>query len=84
VELLLTLEEFCGDEGVFESVAASSSSSSSGAAFSPLFANLLQLLYDGDIVEEAAITSWAAEKEHADEEEKVFLHKVRRLQFSCG
>eukprot|EP00775_Hariotina_reticulata_P010863 gene10863-11017_t len=44
VELLLTLEEFCGDEG------------------------------------EAAITSWAAEKEHADEDEKVFLHKVVLLK----
>uniref|UniRef100_A0A383VLX2 Translation initiation factor eIF2B subunit epsilon n=1 Tax=Tetradesmus obliquus TaxID=3088 RepID=A0A383VLX2_TETOB len=68
VELLLTLEEFCGAEGVFEA-------DSSGTAFAPLFANLLQLLYDGEVVEEAAITSWAAEKEHADEGEKLFLQK---------
>eukprot|EP00882_Tetradesmus_deserticola_P016891 GHRQ01018070.1.p2 GENE.GHRQ01018070.1~~GHRQ01018070.1.p2 ORF type:complete len:211 (+),score=112.40 GHRQ01018070.1:1228-1860(+) len=68
VELLLTLEEFCGAEGVFEA-------DRSGTAFAPLFANLLQLLYDGEVVEEAAISSWAAEKEHADESEKVFLQK---------
>jgi translation initiation factor eIF-2B subunit epsilon len=76
VELLLTLEEFCGTEGVFEA-------DSSGTAFAPLFANLLQLLYDGEVVEEAAITSWAAEKEHADESEKLFLQKVRH-RGCCG
>lgn len=79
VELLLTLEEFCGEEGVFEQPEADNSNSSTaagGAAFAPLFANLLQLLYDGEIVEEAAVTSWAAEKEHADESEKLFLQKV--------
>lgn len=77
VELLLTLEEFCGAEGVFDT-------DSSGTAFAPLFANLLQLLYDGEVVEEAAITSWAAEKEHADEGEKLFLQKVRAAAAGCG
>lgn len=78
VELLLTLEEFCSEEGVFESAAAAGSDNSSGgASFAPLFANLLQLLYDGEIVEEGAITNWAAEKEHADDSEKVFLQKVQ-------
>eukprot|EP00878_Enallax_costatus_P029908 GHUV01032476.1.p2 GENE.GHUV01032476.1~~GHUV01032476.1.p2 ORF type:complete len:149 (-),score=50.90 GHUV01032476.1:189-635(-) len=79
VELLLTLEEFCGEEGVFEqpeAADATSSAAAGGAVFAPLFANLLQLLYDGEVVEEAAITNWAAEKEHADESEKVFLQKV--------
>lgn len=79
------MEEFCGEEGVFElpaqlqakQQASASSSSSSGAAFAPLFANLLQLLYDVDLVDEAAINAWAQEKQHADEDEKVFLHKVR-------
>eukprot|EP00878_Enallax_costatus_P018338 GHUV01019301.1.p1 GENE.GHUV01019301.1~~GHUV01019301.1.p1 ORF type:complete len:732 (+),score=248.43 GHUV01019301.1:153-2348(+) len=78
VELLLTLEEFCGEEGVFEqpeAADATSSAAAGGAVFAPLFANLLQLLYDGEVVEEAAITNWAAEKEHADESEKVFLQK---------
>lgn len=79
VELLLTLEEFCGEEGVFEQPEDSSNTAAGGATFAPLFANILQLLYDGEIVEEAAITSWADEKEHADENEKVFLHKVSVL-----
>jgi hypothetical protein len=81
VELLLTMEEFCGEEGVFELpaqlAAKQQGSGSSGTAFAPLFANLLQLLYDVDLVEEAAINAWAEEKQHADEDEKVFLNKVR-------
>jgi hypothetical protein len=106
VELLLTMEEFCAGEGVFEpdaaadeaaaaaaaqqpagdtaAAAAGSSSSSSGCAFAPLFPNLLQLLYDVDVLEEAAITAWAAEKEHADEEDRVFLNKVRCSSGSSG
>jgi translation initiation factor eIF-2B subunit epsilon len=83
VELLLTMEEFCGEEGVFELPAQlqaqQQGTGSSGTAFAPLFANLLQMLYDVDLVEEAAINSWAEEKQHADEEEKVFLNKV-----GCG
>jgi hypothetical protein len=77
VELLLTMEEFCGVEGVFEQPQQPAvQQQGSGAAFAPLFANLLQLLYDVDLVEEAAITAWAEEKQHADEEDKVFLKKV--------
>ncbi|KAF8069524.1 translation initiation factor eIF-2B subunit epsilon [Scenedesmus sp. PABB004] len=81
VELLLTLEEFCSEEGVFEAPegggapSGAAAAPSGGAAFAPLFANLLQLLYDGEVVEEAAVTSWAAEKEHADEADKVYLLK---------
>lgn len=85
--MLLTLEEFCGEEGVFEqpeSADSSSSGAAGGAVFAPLFANLLQLLYDGEVVEEAAITNWAAEKEHADESEKVFLQKVGMLHVAAG
>jgi hypothetical protein len=74
------MEEFCGEEGVFELpaqlAAKQQGSGSSGTAFAPLFANLLQLLYDADLVEEAAIYAWAEEKQHADEDEKVFLNKV--------
>ena len=80
VELLLTMEEFCGEEGVFELPpqlqAKQQGSGSSGTAFAPLFANLLQLLYDVDLVDESAINAWAEEKQHADEDEKVFLNKV--------
>jgi translation initiation factor eIF-2B subunit epsilon len=79
VELLLTLEEFCDEEGVFEvkQPRKDTTSTAGGAAFSPLFANLLQLLYDAEVVEEGAVTAWAAEKEHAPEEEKAYLRKVR-------
>lgn len=80
VELLLTMEEFCGEEGVFQLPphlqGHQQGTGSSGAAFAPLFANLLQLLYDVDLVEEAAINAWAEEKQHADEDEKIFLNKV--------
>jgi hypothetical protein len=86
VELLLTMEEFCAEEGVFEPAAdaaagGSGSAACSGAVFAPLFPNLLQLLYDVDVLEEGAITAWAAEKEHADEEDRVFLNKVGWVGF---
>lgn len=74
MELLLTLEEFCAaDEGMFLAPA----DGPGGAAFAPLFVNLLQLLYDAELVEEGAISKWAAEKEHADEDDKVYLRQVR-------
>ena len=37
---------------------------------------LLQQLYEGDVLSEEALLSWAAEKEHADESDKVYLLKV--------
>lgn len=40
------------------------------------FWQLLHKLYDLDIVNEEALFKWAEEKEHADEEEKVYLRKV--------
>lgn len=87
VELLLTMEEFCAEEGAFEppqqQKKQKQGADSSGVAFAPLFANLLQLLYDGDLLEEAAINAWAEEKQHADEDEKVFLNKVRTWGTAC-
>ena len=38
---------------------------------------LLQQLYEGDVLSEEALLSWAAEKEHADDSDKVYLLKVR-------
>jgi NDP-sugar pyrophosphorylase family protein len=67
VELLLTLEEFCGEEGDFEGTGEK------GAAFAAIFPQLLKLLYERDIVGEEALLAWAEEKTHADEEEKRFL-----------
>lgn len=67
VELLLTLEEFCAEEGDFESTGER------GAAFASIFPQILQLLYDLDVAGEESILQWAEEKEHADEDEKRFL-----------
>jgi NDP-sugar pyrophosphorylase family protein len=67
VELLLTLEEFCGEEGDFEGTGEK------GAAFAAIFPQLLKLLYQEDIVGEEALLAWAEEKTHADDDEKRFL-----------
>jgi len=69
VDLLLTLEEFCGAEGYF--------SNERGASFAPLFCKVLEILYDLDILSEEACLTWAGEKEHADEEDKLFLNKAK-------
>ena len=37
---------------------------------------VLKLLYDCDVVEEAAVLAWAAEKEHAEPHERTFLDKA--------
>ncbi|KAK9794959.1 hypothetical protein WJX73_003563 [Symbiochloris irregularis] len=64
VEVLLTLEEFSGEGG------------SSGEAFAAVFAQVLKLLYDTDLVEEGAMLAWAAEKEHAEAHERVYVDKA--------
>lgn len=68
VEVLLTLEEFCGGEGDFEGTGEC------GAFFASIFPQLLKVLYELDIIGENAILSWAEEKEFANENEKHFLH----------
>lgn len=67
VELLLTLEEFCGEEGDFEGTGEK------GVAFAAIFPQLLKLMYERDVIGEEALLAWAEEKTHADEEEKRFL-----------
>lgn len=71
VELLLTMEEFCGDEGDFEGTGER------GSAFGTIFPQLLKALYELDIISEEALMQWAEEKENADESEKVFLKKAQ-------
>ena len=61
VEVLLTLEECCSEEF---------------AALAPFFAQLLEVLYEEDVVEEGAILAWASEKEFAEEAEKVFVDRA--------
>jgi translation initiation factor eIF-2B subunit epsilon len=70
VELLLTLEEYCAEEGVFEGAGEA------GPLFAAVFPQLLQLLYEGDVVDEEAFAAWAGEKENADASERVYLEKA--------
>lgn len=65
VEVMLTLEEMCDEEGVF--------AKSKGARYIPVFQHMLKLMYDKDILSEEAIIMWAKEKEGAEEEDKRYL-----------
>ncbi|PSC74700.1 Translation initiation factor eIF-2B subunit epsilon [Micractinium conductrix] len=66
VELLLTFEEYCEEEGDF-------SSGENGSVFAPLFPQVVKLCYDQDLLSEEAILDWAHEKEHAGEEDRRFV-----------
>ncbi|GFR46848.1 hypothetical protein Agub_g8488 [Astrephomene gubernaculifera] len=69
VELLLTLEEYCNCEGVFEA------DGGGGAHYAPLFAHILRQLYDTDVVSEEALLAWADEKAAADAEERRYVEQ---------
>lgn len=71
VEVLLTFEEWCGEEGDFEGAGEA------GAAFAGVFPQALKALYDLDVIGEEALLQWAEEKAHASEEEKHFLAKAQ-------
>ena len=47
-----------------------------------MLSQILQQLYDGDVLSEEALLAWAEEKEHADESDKVYLLKVRSWWFT--
>jgi translation initiation factor eIF-2B subunit epsilon len=68
VEVLLTLEEFCNEEGDFET------SGEKGKFFAEIFPQLLKIMYELDVIAEQAFLAWAEEKELASEHEKKFLH----------
>ncbi|KAG0601733.1 hypothetical protein M758_11G136100 [Ceratodon purpureus] len=57
-EILLTFEEVCLE---------------SHKEFAPLFSQILQEMYDKDIISEDAIMAWAKEKQDADDNDKVFV-----------
>ena len=71
VELLLTFEEYCSDDGVF------SQENGMGGKCANAFCQVLQLLYDCDVISEDAILAWAEEKGNADDSEKLFLEKAQ-------
>ena len=75
VDLLLTLEEFISQDGCF----APQAGGEQGKYLSPVFLELCKVLYDEDIVEEDAFLAWAEEKQHAAEEDKVFLKKAAKF-----
>eukprot|EP00898_Chlorokybus_atmophyticus_P000815 jgi/Chlat1/1734/Chrsp13S02153 len=64
VEVLLAFEEYCAEE---------EASSGPGQGFTTLFAKVLQILYDEDVLLEDAIMLWANEKKFADEADRRFL-----------
>lgn len=45
----------------------------------PCDAQVLELLYDADVIEEDAFYKWAEEKRNADEEDRVFLAKAAKF-----
>ncbi|KZV47254.1 translation initiation factor eIF-2B subunit epsilon [Dorcoceras hygrometricum] len=64
IEVILKFEEMCLE---------------STKEYAPLFEQILPILYDKDILQEEAILSWAAEKEEADESDKVFLKQAEKF-----
>ncbi|GMI88829.1 hypothetical protein like AT2G34970 [Hibiscus trionum] len=64
IEVILKFEEICLE---------------SAKEFSPLFPQILHLLYDKEILQEDAILRWADEKEGADESDKVFLKRSEKF-----
>jgi len=68
VECLLTLEEFCGEEGAFKEC--------QGKHIASSFAKILHLLYDSDVLTESAVLAWADEKEGAEEKDLHFLKRA--------
>ncbi|EEF49732.1 eukaryotic translation initiation factor 2b, epsilon subunit, putative [Ricinus communis] len=67
IEVILKFEEMCLE---------------SAKEFSPIFTQILNILYEKDIVEEDAILRWADEKKDAEESDKVFVKQSEKyIQF---
>ncbi|KAG6557805.1 hypothetical protein Mapa_000572 [Marchantia paleacea] len=64
MEVLLVFEEICIEDN---------------KEFAPIFASVLQELYDKDVISEEAIIAWASEKQQADESDKVFVKQCERF-----
>lgn len=72
VELLLTFEEYCAEDGDF-------SPDEHGSDFAGLFPQIVKLCYDHDLVGEDAILDWAREKELAPSEDRHFVNLCKDL-----
>ena len=75
IELLVTLEEYCGGEGVFEG-------GDGGAAYSMIFSHVLMALYEQEIIGEDAFLHWEAAKQSDDEEDKVRVQSTTHVKIS--
>lgn len=62
IEVILKFEEICSE---------------SAKEFSPLFSQILHLLYSLDIIQEEAILAWESEKQGADEADRAFLKQAQ-------
>ncbi|KAI3946571.1 hypothetical protein MKX01_014429 [Papaver californicum] len=60
IEIIMKFEEMCLE---------------SAKDFAPMFAKILHVLYDKDVLTEEAILSWASEKEGADASDKIFVNQ---------
>ncbi len=69
LSLCVLLCRYCSDEGVFHA--------EKGSLCANAFCQVMQLLYDSDVVSEEAILAWAEEKGSAEEDDKVFLEKAQ-------
>ncbi|CAA2978766.1 translation initiation factor eIF-2B subunit epsilon [Olea europaea subsp. europaea] len=64
IEVILKFEELCLE---------------STKEYTPLFVQVLHLLYDQDVIQEKAILDWASEKEEAEESDKLFLKQAEKF-----
>ncbi|KAL3691739.1 hypothetical protein R1sor_005390 [Riccia sorocarpa] len=64
MEVLLVFEEICTEDK---------------KEYAPVFASVLQELYDKDVISEEAIIAWASEKQHGDEADKIFVKQCERF-----
>ncbi|KAL2622317.1 hypothetical protein R1flu_002522 [Riccia fluitans] len=64
MEVLLVFEEICTEDN---------------KEYAPIFASVLQELYDKDVISEEAIIAWASEKQHADESDKIFVKQCEKF-----
>lgn len=65
IELLLTLEEYCGSKGPF--------AGERGRMYVPIFSHILMQLYELEIISEPVFLTWEREKEDDDDDDKDFL-----------
>lgn len=64
-EMLLTLEEYCGEKGIF------SGEGQVGRMYVPIFSNVLMQLYDDELIGEDVFLAWEKAKLDDDDDDQV-------------